>query len=370
MEQRNAEEILLKYKAGTAAPEEKALIEDWALYGSTHAPELSNEELLADLAEIRNRLKIGTHQTKTIRLWRRIAAAAAILVFLLAGSYFILSDTKKTNNQLTDIGPGTDKAILTLADGSLISLTNAKIGQITKQGETVVSKTSGGEVVYKANAGNNTGSVSYNTITIPKAGKWHIVLPDGSKAWLDAFSSIRFPTVFNGGNRTVEITGQVYFEVIHNAARPFKVIAKGQTVEDIGTYFNINAYADEPTVKTTLVEGSVKVSNGKQHLILKPGQQSVLLIKDNNKLQIKDNAGNEATAWKDGYFEFYKASIQTVMRQFSRWYDVDVEYEGQAPTTMITGKVPRNVKASEALKILSYLDIHFRIADKKIIITP
>jgi transmembrane sensor len=374
MEQRDARQILSKHRDGNATEEEKALLESWMLNGDHDNNDLTDDELLHDLAEIRQRLNIDNLQVKTRPMWPRIAAvAAAVFIFLTAGIYVALHkqpDAPQTiaKNAPVDIAPGEYKAILTLSDGSNIGLTSAKQGILAKQGNTIITKTADGEIAYSANTPTATNQ-TYNTITIPRAGKWNVVLPDGSKAWLDAFSSIRFPTVFTAKNRTVEITGQVYFEVVHNAARPFRVLANGQTIEDIGTHFNVNAYKDEPGIKTTLVEGSVSVSNDNQRVVLKPGQQSVFL--SNNKIFVKKDLNVEdEIAWKDGYFEFNKASIQTVMRQFARWYDVEVTYEGTTPISKITGKVPRNVNASQALKILSSLDIHFKIEDKKIIITP
>jgi transmembrane sensor len=364
MGQQDAKQILLKYQAGTATDEEKAFVENWLLYGTSGDPELTEDELLEDLVAIRQKLNIDTPQRKTITLWPRMVAAA--LIILSVGGYFLMKQSAK--DQLhADIAPGSNKAILTLANGQQISLTDAKFGVLASQQSTVIKKTDSGEVAYYVNNKPTANTITYNTITTPGAGKWGVILPDGSKAWLDALSSIRFPTKFNANNRTVKITGQVYFEVVHNAASPFRVEANGQIVEDIGTHFNINAYANEPTVKTTLLEGSVKVSKGDQSIVLKPGQQSVLSA-TSNKIRVED--AEDASSWKDGYFHFDKANIQTVMRQFSRWYNVDVTYEGQAPTLMITGKVQRNLKASEALKVLSYLDIHFKIEDKKIIILP
>jgi ferric-dicitrate binding protein FerR (iron transport regulator) len=369
MEQNNAKQILSKYRAGTATETEKAFIENWIVYGAAGNMDLTDEELLHDLTDIRQRLKIDQPQQKVIRLWQRLAAAAAVLLFMSTAAYFILHKQPQSQLAAIDFAPGNNKAILTLANGKNISLTDAKLGVLANENITAIDKTTDGEVVYRTNNKIKPAGITYNTITSPRAGKWSVVLPDGTKAWLDDMSSIRFPTVFNGTNRTVEITGQVYFEVVHNAAHPFRVIANGQTIEDIGTHFNVSAYNEDAAVKITLLEGSVKVSKGDKKVILKPGQQSVVSTTSDNMLVENTDTGN-AVAWKDGYFAFKKASIQTVMREFSRWYDVDVAYEGKTPTSMITGKVPRNVNASQALKILSYMDIHFRIEDKKIIITP
>jgi ferric-dicitrate binding protein FerR (iron transport regulator) len=368
MEQNNAKQVLLNYRAGTATADEKAFVENWIVYGAESDTDLTDEELLHDLTAIRQRLNIDQPQQKVVKLWPRLAAAAAALLFISTAAYFLLH--KQPQKLITaDIAPGRNKAMLTLSNGKQLSLTDAKQGVLANEDITTINKTTDGEVVYNTNNKIKPAGITYNTITSPRAGKWSVVLPDGTKAWLDNLSSIRFPTAFNGTNRTVEITGQVYFEVVHNAAHPFKVIANGQTIEDIGTHFNVSAYNDDAVVKTTLLEGSVMVSKGDKNVILKPGQQSVLTAANNNLL-VENIDTKNAIAWKEGYFAFNKASIQTVMRQFARWYDVDVEYEGKTPELMITGKVPRNVNASQALKILSYMDIHFRIEDRKIIITP
>ncbi len=377
MDKKNAKQILQKYQAGTATKEEKAFLENWVLYGTTDGTDLTDDELLYDLAEIRQRLNIDRAQKKPMQLWPVIAAAASILLFLSIGGYFILHKQPQlqTARLLKDIAPGGNKAVLTLSNGKQISLTDAKLGVLASDGKTIINKTESGKVIYSDNGKTIASAVTYNTITIPRGGKWNVVLPDGSKAWLDASSSIRFPVAFIDNNRTVEITGQVYFEIVHNAAKPFRVVANGQTVEDIGTHFNINAYTDEPAIKTTLLEGSIKVSaprslssKNRAGIVLKPGQQAVLSSSSNN-IVVENADPDNVLAWKEGYFIFKQASIQSVMRQFARWYDVDVEYEGKTQPSMITGKIPRDVKASEALKILSVLDdIHFKIEDKKIII--
>jgi len=377
MDKKNAKQILLKYQAGTATKEEKAFLENWVLYGTSEGIDLADEELLQDLAEIRLRLNIDRTPKKTVRLWPAIAAAASILLFLSIGGYIILhkQPQQQTARLVHDIAPGGNKAVLTLSNGKQISLTDAKLGMLASDGKTTINKTESGKVIYNSNVKAVATTIGYNTITIPRGGKWNVILPDGSKAWLDASSSIRFPVAFTGNNRTVKITGQVYFEIVHNAAKPFRVVANGQTVEDIGTHFNINAYADEPAIKTTLLEGSIKVSapgslssKNRAGIVLVPGQQAVLSPSTNN-LYVENADPDNVLAWKEGYFIFKKASIQDVMRQFARWYNVDVEYEGKTPASMITGKISRDVKASEALKILGLLlDIHFKIEDKKIII--
>ncbi len=373
MEHKDAKQILLKYRDGTATTEEKSFIEDWMLHHAWGDHDLTDDELLQDLADIRQKLDNSRAQKDT-KLWLRIAAAAAILLFLSFSGYFILSKKQPqqqvVKNQLqNDFAPGNNKAILTLSTGKQISLTNAKPGILAMQGKTTINKNAPGQVVYHADNNPEQAKITYNTVTTPRGGKWMLTLPDGSKVWLDDSSSICFPTAFTGADRTVEITGQIYFEVVHNAAKPFKVITRGQTVEDLGTHFNINAYADEPAITTTLLEGSVKISKGNKKMILKPGQASVASSLS-NKLVVKNVNAEDAVAWKDGYFVFKKASVQEVIKQYARWYDMVVEYDGKIPAKLITGRAYRYENTSDALETLSALGIHCRIENKKITITP
>jgi transmembrane sensor len=338
--------------------------------------DFTNDDLQDIKEEMWLHLLAKDKKPRQIKLWPHIAAAASILLFLSVGSYFLFHKPltqQITQNQQQDIAPGRNRATLTLSNGQKIILSKGLSGKLAQQGNALVQVNSGNDISYTVFAAkSNLGSkVQYNTLStaIGEQSPYPLVLADGTKIWLNAESSVTFPTSFTGKERIVKITGEAYFEVVHNAAQPFKVIVNGETIEDIGTHFNINAYNYEPSINTTLLEGSIKVSAGSQNVVLVPGQQSLLLT-TNNKISIKDADIEDVIAWKDGYFAYKKADINTVMRQFSRWYNVDVSYEGAIPTTMITGKVHRNVNASQALKILAYLDIHYRIEGKKIIIIP
>jgi transmembrane sensor len=300
----------------------------------------------------------------------RIAtAAASILIFLSVGSYFYFNRTQPV--QMAAIKPGTfkndalpgNKAILTLANGQKIVVNEAKNGTIAQQGTTNISKTANGNIVYAP--GSKDAVIAYNTYTIPRGGGKHsLVLADGTLAVLDAGSSIRYPTTFTGKDRKVEVSGQVYFEVVHNSAQPFFVTAKGQTIEDIGTHFNINAFDDEPGVKTTLLEGSIKIAG----ILLKPGQQAVQ--SNNGKLSILDNVNTEeVVAWKNDLFMFTNnTTLPVVMKQLSRWYDLEVLYQGKGQVYHFGGDMPRNSKLSEVLRILAYSGVQFSIDGKKIIV--
>jgi ferric-dicitrate binding protein FerR (iron transport regulator) len=268
-----------------------------------------------------------------------------------------------------DAAPGGDKALLTLSDGKQIVLNDAKNGVITSQGHTKINKKNNNQLVYEAPANQLNSPVVYNTISTPKGGQFQIVLSDGSKVWLNAASSITFPTVFSKSGRLVTISGEVYFEVTKNPHQPFKVVGGKQTVEVLGTHFNINAYDDERTIKTTLVEGSVKVSAGSQTSVLKPAQQSAISRNGSDAINIKTVDTENVLAWTTGNFEFEKAEVSDIMRQAARWYDVTIKYEGAVSPRRFTGSISRNVNLSELLKMLKYTGVNFKIEGKTVIVT-
>lgn len=312
---------------------------------------------------------------KKRRHWLNYAAAASILLGIAIGFYFYRQPQKQTiakNNIVkNDFLPGTNKAVLTLANGSKLSLTGGNKGLLARQGITAINKKEEGKVEYRPGAEdsitNQSAATLYNTVATPKGGQYRVVLPDGTKVWLNTASSIRFPTAFTGNDRQVEISGEVYFEVAKNKEKPFIVSTGNQKVTVLGTHFDINAYQDENAVKTTLLEGSVKVSSGENIVLLKPGQQSQL--SSENKLSVSNDIDmDEVIAWKNGFFQFNKADIQTIMNQISRWYDVEVKYEGQVQPGHYYGKISRNVNASKVLKVLELSGMHFTIEGGKIIV--
>jgi transmembrane sensor len=340
-----------------------------------------SKEQIHDMSDSPAREKSFSHivtqvqNKKPLKLWPRITAAASVLLMLSIGGYFLLHKKQPSGqiaqNQIHDIAPGSNKAVLTLANGKVITLTGARNGNLAVQGYTAINKTADGKVMYNADQASPASEkvaneVVYNTLTTPRGGQYHLVLADGTNVWLDAASSITYPVAFIGKDRPVETTGQVYFEVAHNAAKPFKVTANGQTVEVLGTHFNINAYPDEPAIKTTLFEGSIKLTSSTGHAILKPGQQAQI---NQGRINIVNDANmDEAIAWHKGLFEFHDADIQTVMRQLSRWYNVDISYEGKITDRHFSGKLYRNVTALTVADILSYKKIHFRIEGKQIVV--
>ncbi|WP_183565950.1 FecR family protein [Mucilaginibacter sp. SP1R1] len=309
---------------------------------------------------------------KTYRLWPKIAIAASIMLMICFSLYSVLTRDKvvpeTVKTQLHDIRPGGNNAVLTLADGSTIILNNAKKGLLTRQGNVKVSKTTEGLLVYKAGIDNAIpGNTKLNTINTPKGGQYEVILPDGTKVWLNALSHLRFPTSFSGNTRLVEISGEAYFEVAKNPAKPFIVKSTRAEVTVLGTHFNVNDYPDEAFSKTTLLEGSVKIK-GKQAVgTLKPGEQALLNERDEMKIAVDVNV-EEAVAWKNGIFEFNRADITSIMRQAARWYDINVIYAGAPTHILYKGRISRNVNLSEMLTMIKYMGVNYTLDGKNLTI--
>jgi transmembrane sensor len=305
---------------------------------------------------------------------RWVPAAAAAVLLLIGGDYLIhrwkatVAPETTSVKQPQDIPPGGDKAMLTLGDGRVITLDSIRNGTVATQGNARVLKVQDGELAY--HAAGTAEAVSYNTISTPRGGQYEVVLPDGSKVWLDAASSLRFPTSFNGRQREVELTGQAYFEIAADKAQPFHVKAGGTDVEVLGTHFNINAYGDEGTIRTTLLQGAVKVSVGKESRLLEPGEQASSGHGQESISVNKEADADAAIAWKNGLFQFHDADLKSVMRQLIRWYDVDVVYEGSIPPQQFEGKIQRDLTLLQTLRILEKSQVHFRIEGRKIIVQP
>jgi transmembrane sensor len=327
---------------------------------------------------LQNILGLKKNQPVIRIYWRRQAAAAAVLI-ILAGTLWLINHNKKQEPQISqqlknDVQPGNNKAVLTLSNGKTIILDSASNGRLATQGNANVLKTDSGKLVYQANNNEKNAEVEYNTLTTPRGGQHMLTLADGSQVWLNAASSITFPTAFTGNARNVQITGEAYFEVVKNPRLPFTVSVNGQTVRVLGTHFNINAYSDEGPVRTTLLEGSVKITRDNNNkttdeITLRPGQQAQVNI---HQMTVVNNADiDQVMAWKNGLFHFNNASLQEVMRQVSRWYDVDVIYEGNADTGGFSGEIGRGLTLAQVLKILERTRVHFRIDDgRKIVILP
>jgi ferric-dicitrate binding protein FerR (iron transport regulator) len=357
--------LLDRYKAGTASEQDIAFLESWYAEYQPEGPEYNPADQVLDAKAIWDELQSVQPQAKRMRLWPRIAAAASLLIILSTGAYFVLHKATpelSANNITTK-----NKAILALPDGRHITLTD-HTDQALAAG---ISKVNAYELVYDENTSSQTSAIAYDTLIVPRGGHFQLTMADGSKIWLNAATVIRYPETCTGNERKLElIKGEAYFEVVHDSSKPFRLISRNQVIEDIGTRFNVNAYDDEPAVRTTLLEGSVSVADSKGRVVLKPGQRSEVRTAG-SAIVIKKANPDEAVAWKNNRFVFNNDDITSVMRQISRWYDIDVIYKGDMTGKVFIGSVPRSEKVDEVLRKLEETGtIHYRIEGRKIIVTP
>lgn len=386
--------LIEKYESGKITAKEKLLLNEWYRSFNDAQTEVVTTESLTE-QQLSDRIRMRLLKTinrndkpKTAivaRKWQ-IPAAAVILIFLSLGAYLMFTskpakqDVIKIQETKTllknDVAPGGNRALLTLADGTTIVLDSASDGTISQQGNINIKKLDNGLIIYSVNGKQvaENDEAFYNTISTPRGGQYQVTLADGTKVWLNAASSIRFPVIFTGSERKVEITGETYFEVVKNKAMPFKVKTATTEVEVLGTHFNVNAYTDEPSVNTTLLEGAVKISvlsyiTKPATQYLKPGQQAAIL--KSGKISVVDRADiEEVMAWKNGRFQFKSADLKSILRQIARWYDVDIEYRGNV-NLHFTGQLTRNDYVSKVFEKLALTgEVHFKVDGKKIIVTP
>ena len=319
-------------------------------------------------------IPIDKKKKKLVLSWIKVAAAAAVILFIAGATYGILSRSDEKNAESTEmalsqktspITPGGNHAILIMADGSTIVLDSIQNGKIQHGGASISKQN--GLLIFSGTSNNPAAKVSFNTLRTPRGGQYKVVLADGSEVWLNASSSLRFPTAFTGSDREVVLTGEAYFEVTKNKEKPFRVKVGDIQVNVLGTHFNINAYSDESAVKTSLLEGSVKITKGSTSGLLKPGEQGTLKW-NGDKLEIKEVNMSEVMAWKNGLFQFEGADITTIMKQISRWYDVEIIYSGKVPVRRFEGKISRDAPLADVLKILELSDVKFTVEGKKIIV--
>lgn len=383
-------QLLDKYLTQTITAEEQKVFFE-LVQSKKHVPEL--EAVVAealgntayDVAEdpvLRDILfeRILEQRERPVRhipLYRRWGWAAAILLLLGGSIYFYTTSTKNEKPgivQHQNIFPGTNKAMLTLSDGTVIPLDSAANGAIAQQGNAAVIKLANGEIRYDVK-GIAEGKMMMNTMSTPNGGQYNLVLPDGSKVWLNAASFIIYPAVFAGSERTIKVSGEVYMEIAKDKNRPFLVDVNGKsTVQVLGTSFNINAYTNEGKIKTTLVDGSVRVINLKksdrhtgQGVTLHPGQQAVI---DNctEEISMLPASIDQVLAWKNGFINFESGSIQEIMRQIERWYDVDVKFEGPLPAASIGGRMDRGVQIADLMEFLNNVGIRSRLEGRTLIL--
>lgn len=342
--------------------------DDTTLHENTdEQPDELKDRLYASILE---REQIGLRKPARVITIKRLSVAACITIaFSTAGWWGIQKHEQEQQHEaMAAIQSGGNRAVLTLANGQQVVLTGAHNGNIARQGNVVINKTADGKIAY-AGVSSANGPTQYNTITTPRGGQYRVTLADGSEVLLNAESSLKYPVNFNGSERLVELSGEAYFEVVHNSAQPFRVKTQGQMIEDIGTHFNVNAYTDEAEARTTLLEGSVKVTpaDATQAKVLKPGEQAVL---NGATLIAAKTDVEEAVAWKDGYFKFNSEHITTIMHRIARWYNVDIVYDGPVPADKFDGTVNRFTDISHLLEKLELTDkVHFKIEGRRITVS-
>lgn len=359
-----ANKALAERLASPAAIQE--MLQSW--YAIEKNREINKQRGMSRIQELANSTARPVHFLQR----RFIRYAAAILLLVGAGSYFWATH-KNTPPPLADnqvIAPGRDGAVLTLADGSKVVLDSMGNGLVANQQGVKVSLQNG-QLAYGP-AVTATTEVAYNTVSTPKGRQFRLVLPDGSKVWLNAASALRYPTTFAGNERRVKLEGEAYFEIANNAAMPFKVIAGDATeVEVLGTSFNVNAYKNEQVISTTLLEGAVRLNAYQQSQILKPGQQAAV-NPSTAQLEVRRHVDlDQVMAWKNGLFNFEGATLPEVMRQLERWYDIEVTYTKDIPPTRFGGEINKQNTLQDVLQILEKSNVHFRLEQgRKLIVMP
>ena len=385
--------LIRKYVDGTANARERRFVEKYYRYFD-HKEELSKDFSAAEQKEVEDRMLANIHagmaqfEGRMVPIYRsfrfRLTVAVVLALIVTGASFWYFSGVQGgklagSREDYQEVIPERNKAVLTLANGSTIALNQFKAGMLATQGYTQVIKKDSGQLVYKAaatEASKGKGDILYNTLTIPPCSNYRIVLPDGSKVWLNATSSLRFPTAFQGRQRRVEVKGEAYFEVTEDPAHPFIVGimapngANMGSVKVLGTHFNINAYMDHAMIKTTLVDGAIKIIKGSAQEFLQPGEQATIAQRK-DQINVAKVDASEAIAWKNGFFRFEEDDIADIMHEVARWYDVDVSYNGRYNSQRrYSGMISRQTKLSELLKILEASGFRFKVTGRKIIVNP
>jgi transmembrane sensor len=370
MKKETFDQLIDRYLQGLASPEEKTLIESYLDKLEKNPLRLSPQEEQAARIRMLGNIQSGMIPQKNPVIpisWRKFAAAAIIIGIIATSIYFLTRNTQTPANlniALTDIPPGRDAAILTLADGRQIILDSTQ-GTITNHNGIQIINLAG-RLTYEGET--PSGETVYNTVTTARGNQYQLQLEDGTKVWLNSASSLRYPIAFKGEERTVELTGEGYFEVARNKAKPFRVKTASQEIQVLGTHFNISSYGDEETIQTTLIEGSVKITEKGASLVLKPGQQA---LSGNTGMElITDVDLDKVTAWKTGWFDFDASDLKTIMRQVSRWYDVEVIYQGKPTSEKFGGRINKNVPLSRVLKSLEVSGTKFQLEGKVLKVIP
>ncbi|MBE9586648.1 FecR family protein [Mucilaginibacter sp. JRF] len=373
-----------RYLAGIATPNEIALLDNYKdefdIDRFDDKPSIPDQDTVKTriYQRIESRMELPPNATRPVRRLWLWSAAASILLLIGIGFFYTSKLKSKVNSvpvKITKVNqaivPGTNRAILILDNGTRVDLNDATKGRIAQSGNTTINKLNNGRLQYNNEGRSSAGksdAIAYNTIITPRGGQYEVMLPDGTSVWLNSASSLKYPVAFAGSERHVELNGEAYFEVAKDKNMPFTVNSGNVNIRVIGTHFNIAAYDDDPSTKTTLLEGSVKLSTANEAVVLTPGQQGVA---ENGSHNITTKTVNvqDAIAWKNGYFSFKKENIQCAMRKISRWYDVDVVYDGKISDKLISGSVTRTQSITEMLSYLETIGIaKFKIDGRRIMV--
>ena len=375
MEKTDFDALLEKYRKGECTPEELDFIESWYMQYNTDTEQLSESDLENEVASMTESMASKLpHAVDQPSIWRRLqlplGIAASILIICSIG-YFLMPAQQKEQaiaKHEAPIIPGRQAASLTLANGKKIFLSDQQAGKVAQEADVKITKTRNGELIYEI-IGSNDQASGFNTLATTNGETYRVKLPDGSMVWLNAASSLKYPVSFkNSSQRVVQLSGEAYFEIAKDRKHPFIVKSRGQQVEVLGTHFNINSYHDEPSVTTTLLEGSVRLKPERGAAkVLMPGQLAELT---GDGLKVLKADVRSVTAWKDGYFRFRNESLQSVMRKISRWYNVEVSFQNGLPEDTYSGAVTRHGDIRQVLDIMQGSNnIHFTIKERRIIVS-
>lgn len=377
MDSERIKDLLEKQKIGKLTDEEQMQLETWYIrLSQNEKADIDQEDITRRLDLVWNSLEINTkssHKARSTKLIRISSVAAAVLALVVIGVYLFTSSTGNNPSMITssanDIEPGKFGATLTLANGKKLRLKDAIKGELAKEAGIIITKSAEGSLIYELK-GSSSASNKTNTLSTARGETYQLRLPDGTSVWLNSASSLTYhSSLYKNGLRRVKLEGEAYFEVFKDEEHPFIVNSAGQEVRVLGTHFNINSYTDEPLVKTTLLEGAVKVTGtGGAYQTIKPGEESLL---SGGILKVLPANVEEAMAWKNGYFRFNDENIKSVMRKISRWYDVEVYFDNPGSSLALNGTIGRSKKLSQVLAVLeSTQAVHFKIEGRRITVMP
>ncbi|SFD34986.1 FecR family protein [Algibacter pectinivorans] len=371
--------LLKNYRSGTLSDDEKDKLEAWYLFEASNSKKrLNKDQLDSSFNYIKYKVPVK-QETKVVNLRKRLYVAASVALMLASGLYYFtrtVDSRVELAKEIKEIRPGGTKGVLTLSNGKQIVLTNI-VGKdtIISEGEkerVTIKMNSNGLVSYVVNPNtytDNRGLNTFNTLSTPVGGQYNVILSDSTKVYLNAMSTLKYPTHFKGNKRVVELEGEAYFEVAKDKSKPFFVKFRNQIIEVLGTHFNVHAYNNESFTKTTLLEGSVAVSYKDKKTILRPGQQAEV-SENSSSILVSNVDAASAMAWKDGRFKFDNADLKMVMKQLERWYDIQVEYKGDIPDLKFNGGTFMNKNLTEVLKVLELNNIKFEIKKNTLIVYP